>query len=587
MRGIAKTLVLFIFSLSLFFGVATPVSAAFLFSQGTSVYQQNSNIQDNVAETINAVVKAEEEGLPSNESFVDSNLGSLQTSTFLFVAGPPDTMLTSLTEEQRRIVYQRYGRGVIPEITRATAALYTPPASSRTYIADVLESAHIIPQAQAQGVGFSALDPILNVWKVFRNVAYLFFVIIFLIIGFMIMFRQKINGQTVVTAQQAIPGVIVALIFVTFSYAIAGFLIDLMYLVMYLMIGLFQPVGGSDWISKNIFQATIDVIKGSGEINSVFSTVSDAVEGFAESITNPLSGPISQFLGWIGGITVGLIVSIAILIASFKVFFELLKTYVTIVLSIATAPLTLMMGAIPGKNNLAQWLKIIAGNLMAFPVVLMSFIVYDMFSQNDFTTGGFLPPYLVGQGNGGVIITLVGIGILLIIPDLIKQVKKSFGAEGGIWEQLGGEMVTSAKRGWSGEGLGGWGVGKVAKPLAKGAGLVGATGVSAGLGHLSGGLYNVARGKSFKMGAKKGREVGAILPGVVASGLHKNVYSTIKGALGKELSSRTLGAYANKVDMDEATAQRYADYIAGKVLSESAKSSVKKPASRTTKPPKF
>jgi hypothetical protein len=411
------------------------------------VILRRSGVEESVTKTINAVVKSESEGLPSNESFVDSNLGNLQTSAFLFLAGPPDSVLTSLTDEGRRIVYQRYGRGVIPEITRATAALYTPPASSQTYIADVLESAHIIPQAQAQGLGFSALDPILNVWKIFRNVAYLFFVVVFLVIGFMIMFRQKISGQTVVTAQQAIPGVIVALIFVTFSYAIAGFLIDLMYLLMYLMIGLFRPVGGTELISKNIFKATFDVVTGAGSINAVFSTVSNAVESFVDGIVSTSSNAVTDFLGWIGGITVGLIVSVAILIASFKIFFELLKTYVTIVLSIATGPLMLMIGAIPGKSNFMQWIKTISGNLMAFPTVLMAFIIYDMFSQNDFSAGGFLPPYLIGQGNSGVIITLVGIGILLIIPELIKQVKKAFGAEGGIWEQLGGAAITQAKEG--------------------------------------------------------------------------------------------------------------------------------------------
>ncbi|MFH2118615.1 MAG: hypothetical protein ABII10_02685, partial [Candidatus Paceibacterota bacterium] len=412
-----------------------------------SVFTRNSNIEKSVAKTINAVVKSESEGLPSSESFVDSNLGSLQTSAFLFIAGPPDSITTSMSEEEKRIVYERYGSGVIPEVTNAIAALYSPPASAQTYLADVMESAHIIPEAQAQGLGFSALDPILNVWKIFRNVAYLFFVVIFLIVGFMIMFRQKISGQAVVTAQQAIPGVIVALIFVTFSYAIAGFLIDIMYLLMYLMIGIFQPTGGVEWISKTIFQATLKVVFGGGGVTAAFSSVNGAVQGLVDTIVTPLSGATADFLGWIGGITVGLIVSVAILIASFKIFFELLKTYVTLVLAIATAPMMLMFGAIPGKSNFGSWIKNIAGNLLTFPTVLMAFIIYDMFSTNDFSAGGFLPPYLIGQGNGGVIITLVGIGILLIIPELITQMKKAMGVEGGIWAQLGGDMMKNAAAG--------------------------------------------------------------------------------------------------------------------------------------------
>jgi hypothetical protein len=444
MTRLTRTLALFVCVLSLALGTVQSVSAA-VSQADLQNYSRKSDVEYNVAKTLDAVVKSENEGIPSNESFVDSNLGNLQTSGFLFLAGPPESIVASLTEEEKRIVYQRYGRGVIPEISNAITALYHPPASSQTYLADVLESANIIPQAQAQGLGFSALDPVLNVWKIFRNVAYLFFVIVFLIIGFMIMFRQKISGQTVVTAQQAIPGVIVALIFVTFSYAIAGFLIDLMYLLMYLMIGLFQPVGGTEWISKNIFIAARDIVFGVGDNLSAATTVNQAVQGFVGSIVNPLEGAIADVLGWIGGITVALIVSVAILIATFKIFFELIKTYVTIVLSIATSPLMLMLGAIPGRNNLAQWLKLIAGNLMAFPTVLMAFIIYDMFSRNDFSTGGFLPPYLIGQGQGGVVVTLVGIGLLLIIPELIKQVKKAMGAEGGLWEQLGGDILRNVK----------------------------------------------------------------------------------------------------------------------------------------------
>jgi hypothetical protein len=41
----------------------------------------------------------------------------------------------------------------------------------------------------------------------------------------MIMFRTKV-GQAAITAQQAIPNVVIAMLAVTFSYAIAGLMID-------------------------------------------------------------------------------------------------------------------------------------------------------------------------------------------------------------------------------------------------------------------------------------------------------------------------------------------------------------------------
>ena len=68
----------------------------------------------------------------------------------------------------------------------------------------------------------------------------------------MIMFRSKV-GQAAITVQQAIPSILIALLAVTFSYAIAGFLIDLMYLMMYMLAGLFAgDISGNDIVQKKL-----------------------------------------------------------------------------------------------------------------------------------------------------------------------------------------------------------------------------------------------------------------------------------------------------------------------------------------------
>jgi len=68
---------------------------------------------------------------------------------------------------------------------------------------------------------------ITNIWAKFRDLAYLFFVVVMIVIGFMIMFRSKLGGQTLVSLGNTIPNVIVGLILVTFSFAIAGLVIDI------------------------------------------------------------------------------------------------------------------------------------------------------------------------------------------------------------------------------------------------------------------------------------------------------------------------------------------------------------------------
>ncbi len=103
----------------------------------------------------------------------------------------------------------------------------TAPTSPVQYLATVGESFGIRPAyAQVSGSGNSVIQPILKLWQLTRNIAYFGFILIFIAIGFMIMFRQKLNPQTVISAQNALPGVVVALILVTFSYFIAALIID-------------------------------------------------------------------------------------------------------------------------------------------------------------------------------------------------------------------------------------------------------------------------------------------------------------------------------------------------------------------------
>ncbi len=66
-----------------------------------------------------------------------------------------------------------------------------------------------------------------KLWGQSRNIAYLFFVIAMITIGFMIMFRNKIGGQMMVTVGNSIPQLIICLVLVTFSFAIAGIMLDL------------------------------------------------------------------------------------------------------------------------------------------------------------------------------------------------------------------------------------------------------------------------------------------------------------------------------------------------------------------------
>lgn len=358
-------------------------------------------------------------------------------------------------------------QGAFIQVGNLIADLYTPPATVDVYIADLMNSAglNIAQPAYAQGLGFASLDPILDTWKVFRNVAYLFYVILFLIIGFMIMFRRQISGQAAVTAQQALPQIIVSLIAVTFSYAIAGFLIEVMYLSMYLILGLFsnQTIGDGDVslrslaLDKNIFQIGIDLLTKGGAIATGQDVVKDIVEATFAVIGN--FGAAS--IGFIGELTFAVVFALATMFGIFRLFFELLRTYISIIISIVLSPLALMLGALPGNNAFKAWIKTLVANLAVFPGILVILALTFMligntyggsntiFSEGEFT-GGFLPPYIPGAGSGNAISVMIGLAVILILPDLAGQIKKSLGGSGGIFEQFANNFTSAMEKGWKG-----------------------------------------------------------------------------------------------------------------------------------------
>ncbi|MBD3250844.1 MAG: hypothetical protein GF381_04745 [Candidatus Pacebacteria bacterium] len=404
----------------------------------TELYKKDySSMQNALKNQLKADIEGEM-GNPSSGSVTSGVIESTQAYILLNVTGVNDEIAAHLSEEERLIAEEIYGDGIIGEAHNYLAMLYDKPASTTTYVADLFQSAKIIPQAQAQGLGFAALDPILSTWKTFRNVAYFFFVIIFLVIGFLIMFRQKIDGQTVVTAQQAIPSIIVAMLFVTFSYAIGGLLIDLMYLLMYFIVGIFQ--GSVDLIDKNILGLGAELI------SSGFSSGWEAADNAIDTIVR--TSGLGDVLDWVGGLAVGVIVAVAVLFSLFKLFFELIKSYIAVIINIAFAPMILMIGAIPGKNTFNGWIKNIIGNLAPFPVLLLLLIMQKIIKDSAVGgSGGFMPPYLLNHGVSGAIPAIISVGILLVTPEILKKVKEAIGAKEGVFGELAGTAWDRFKKG--------------------------------------------------------------------------------------------------------------------------------------------
>src|SRR3989344_6817909 len=103
------------------------------------------------------------------------------------------------------------GTGALAASGRLVSALYAnPPVSGVQYFASEIQKFNPVQPVYAQtGIGFDVLKPVQTLWTAFRNIAYVGFVIVFVIMGFMIMFRAHISPQAVATVQDSIPRIVV------------------------------------------------------------------------------------------------------------------------------------------------------------------------------------------------------------------------------------------------------------------------------------------------------------------------------------------------------------------------------------------
>jgi len=334
----------------------------------------------------------------------------------------------------------------------------TPPVHTSSYIADLGQSLGLAKPAYAQGAGFRALEPVLPLWKAFRNIAYFGFVIVFVVVGFMIMFRKNIDPQTVITVQSSLPKIIITLLLITFSYAIASLMVDMIYFLIYLTVGLFETFGllgkegfeatKNELLERNLLGIAFQDFVGPGKTGAA-GRASDAVNELVKGTLGYVSGTLANM---ITGPLAYLIFAIAILIAIFKLFFQLLMAYIGIIFSVIFAPIMLLFNALPGSNSFGGWLKGILANALVFPVTALMFLIAAVLlgqgklgTNPDLGFGAYdhaktqLP--FIGAGiSPDALMALIGIGFLMMMPKIIEMIQKMMGIEGGIMGMMGGAM---------------------------------------------------------------------------------------------------------------------------------------------------
>lgn len=314
------------------------------------------------------------------------------------------------------------------------------PLSGITYVKTIARKFKLIPEVQAQtGFGFSSLDPVLSLWKGSRNIAYLLLVLVTLTFAFMIMFRVKISPQVVITVQSALPKIVLTIILVTFSYAIAGFLVDLMYVVIAILSFAFssalhmksteifnlltkgQPLnldigigflGLFIWYLVLFLVASIVVLFTSlGIINLAITAGLGAIALFLATasgigLTIPIIG-IMLLLLLLG-------VFLALVWHLFRILFSLFKAFANILLLTIFAPFQLILGALISSMGFGSWIKNFVSNLAVFVVTGVLFLLSIVFlnislilALRDFIANGNIHDFLLNVLIGTIFTNIV------------------------------------------------------------------------------------------------------------------------------------------------------------------------------------
>lgn len=298
-----------------------------------------------------------------------------------FSYATPEEQQLAINSARQKLFYSQ-DNGLLGQTGKMIGMLFqNQPASTTSYLAYVsqnLQKHHVIPEtfAASAGIGFTTFSPFLTIWIAFRNLAYLGLIIFFIVYGFMMMFRVNLGQKTVISIQLAIPKLIVTLLLITFSYAIVGLMFDLMWVVIFFIIGYLGSQGliynGPVWHPATLAGGYGGILV-SFVINALVAGPA-AIFGILSLILGGTIGGIGTILVFVTGVIgplISLIIIIAVLISYVKLFFKLISAFISVIISLITAPLLLLGNAFPGSQVIGTWFRSVLANLSVFPVTMI------------------------------------------------------------------------------------------------------------------------------------------------------------------------------------------------------------------------
>ncbi|MCC7304615.1 hypothetical protein IT418_04365 [bacterium] len=290
------------------------------------------------------------------------------------------------------------------------------------------------PECPSAGDSWEAFG-IADLWGVSFTISMMLVVLVLLVSGFMIMFRSKIGGQTIVTVSMALQNVILSSVMSLASFAIGVFFVNLSKALMFVIATMFATFlwpnlsGGDNWIMRlfgkvagenfgitylndpfglfakiilllmagdktyyspiSIFGTSLasgDGVLKSG-VEALFNGAVGLVFDAANIVTNGIFGLIA--------LTVRLLIASVILVACLRIWFAVIKTYVDMAIDVVVAPILFIVSAIPSKGTVVKdWLTRMLRNSLTVPI---------MFAMVNATIYIVLKTAIAGAGEGGIL----------------------------------------------------------------------------------------------------------------------------------------------------------------------------------------
>lgn len=458
-----------------------------LFIFGTGVVRAEVTIDDNSNILLNEF-KINEEGLGTalesegqqNIALTAANLASAQKISLATSTGgylglvSMDTYL-KIPVAQRKGMMQyavsamadsfNYRTENIPAVY---AEMFLPKAVTQSTVYAAIKCSD--PGSAAGLVGlnvFSMTPDCTSAWTYWQNfgiarlwggsfaMAMMLVIGILIISGFMIMFRSKAGGQTVVTVSMALQNVLFGALMALASFALGVFFVNLSkYLTLLIaniiiavlwkpmippgveavVTGLFSVLGLADDLTGDIlggmfltFPTTPTAVFSKFFVYMLIgdaATIGSSVAGAFLDFINPFTTlkTVITGLGWVFSgnalvqtavFLIAFIVMVgALLIVSIRIFWAVLQIYIKMLVDVVVAPLIFIIGALPGQqSSISSWLKRMFANslkpgLMFGLISIAAFLTFtavinkiqamipfigDDTSVLTAVTGGFIP----------------------------------------------------------------------------------------------------------------------------------------------------------------------------------------------------